>query len=285
MLDFIKRLFNNQDKDLTFVLFDDEEPESSTSYHFRPSQLWKLFYGSLVAVAAITLLLVMFTPLGALMYNRADAQLRERVIDVSQKVRALQDSLEARDTQLSEMQQVITSGEDTSFSVDQTTSLSQNEMDQENRELDTFSEVSNRGMLSQNEILFSKIFKNVPEFPADYPIEGTFTRGYNPEDGHYGIDIATKQGTSFKAIADGAIINQDWTIDYGFVLHVQHSNGIITVYKHASRLSKSIGDIVLKGDILGTAGDVGVMSSGPHLHLEIWKNGVPQNPNTYLIKS
>lgn len=285
MLDFLKRLFNKQNRDLTFVLFDDEEPESSTSYQFRPSLLWKLFYGSLVAVATITLLLVMFTPLGALMYNRADAQLRERVIEVSEKVRALQDSLEARDIQLSEMQQVITSGSDTSFSIGQTTSFSQNEMDQENRELDAFSEVSSRGMLSQNEILFSNIFKNVPEFPADYPIEGTFTRGYKPENGHYGIDIAAKQGTPFKAIADGAIINQDWTIDYGFVLHVQHSNGIITVYKHATSLSKSIGDIVLKGDILGTAGDVGVMSSGPHLHLEIWKNGVPQNPNTYLIKS
>ncbi len=233
MLDFLKRLFNNQDKDLTFVLFDDEEPESSTSYHFRPSHLWKLFYGSLVVVATLTLLLVMFTPLGALMYNRADAQLRERVIDVSKKVRALQDSLDARDTQLSEMQQVISSGADTAFSVGQTTSLSQNEMDQENRELDAFSEVPSRGMLSQNEILFSKMFKKVPEFPADYPIEGTLTRGYNPENGHYGIDIATKQGTPFKAIADGAIINQDWTIDYGFVLHVQHSNGIITVYKHA----------------------------------------------------
>lgn len=284
MFDFLKRLFNNQNKDLTFVLFDDDEPESSSSYHFRPSRLWRYFYGSLVSVMVLTLLLVMFTPLGALMYNRADEQLRERVIAVSEKVRALQDSLQARDMQLSEMQQVITSEDDTSFSIDQS-SISQNEMNQENRELDAFSEVSSNGMLSQNEILFSKIFESVPEFPADYPIEGTFTRGYNPENGHYGIDIATKQGTPFKAIADGAVINQDWTIDYGYVLHVQHSNGIITVYKHAASLSKSIGDIVLKGDILGTAGDVGVMSSGPHLHLEIWKNGVPQNPNTYLIKS
>jgi murein DD-endopeptidase MepM/ murein hydrolase activator NlpD len=285
MFDFIKRLFNNQNKDLTFVLFDDEEPESSTSYHFRPARLWKLFYGSLIVAIVLTLLLVMFTPLGALMYNRADAQLRERVIAVSEKVSALQDSLQARDMQLSEMQQVIASGSDTSFSIEESRNRSQNEKNQEYRELKTFSEVSSTGMLSQNEILFSKIFKNVPEFPANYPIDGTLTRGYNPENGHYGIDIATKQGTPFKAIADGAIINQDWTIDYGFVLHVQHSDGIITVYKHASSLSKSIGDIVLKGDILGTAGDVGVMSSGPHLHLEIWKNGVPQNPNTYLIKS
>lgn len=283
MLDFLKRLFSNQDQDLTFVVFD-EDPESSTSYNFRPSKLWSLFYGSLIAVIIITLLLVMFTPVGALMYNSEDAQLRQRVIEVSKKVQALKDSLNARDSQLTEMQQVIAGGEDTTFTVDGDFGT-QNEVNQKNRELDFSSEVSSKGMLSQNEIIFSNIFDQVPDFPTDYPIEGTFTRGYNPENGHYGIDIATEEGTSFKAIADGAVVNQDWTIDYGFVLHIQHSNGIITVYKHAASLSKSIGDIVLKGDILGTAGDVGVMSSGPHLHIEIWKNGVPQNPNTYLIKS
>lgn len=284
MLDFLKRLFNSQDQELTFVIFDDD-PESSTSYRFRPSKLWNLFYGSLIAVITITLLLVMFTPMSGLLYNMEDAQLRQRVIEVSKKVQALKDSLEARDSQLFEIQQVIAAGEDTLFSIDNTFSGLQNASSQKKSELDFSFEVNTKGMLSQNEIIFSKIFQKKPEFPTDYPIEGTFTRGYDPQNGHYGIDIATQQGTPFKAIADGAIVNQDWTINYGFVLHVQHGDGIITVYKHAASLSKSIGDIVLKGDILGTAGDVGVMSSGPHLHLEIWKNGVPQNPNMYLIKS
>ncbi|MDZ7682562.1 MAG: M23 family metallopeptidase [Fodinibius sp.] len=183
------------------------------------------------------------------------------------------------------MQQVIAAGKDTSFAVGGSARATQNVGIQESRELNFSSDVSTKGMLSQNEIIFSKIFQKVPEFPTNYPINGTFTRGYNPENGHYGIDIATEEGTSFKAIADGAVVNQDWTVNYGFVLHVQHSNGIITIYKHAASLSKSIGDIVLKGDILGTVGDVGVFSSGPHLHVEIWKNGVPQNPNSYLIKS
>jgi len=285
MFDFLKRLFNNQDRDLTFVLFDENEPESSTSYHFRPVLLWRLFYGALVAVIIITLLLVMFTPLSTLLYNTEDAQLREQVITISKKVQALQDSLQARDNQLLEMQQVIAGGKDTSFAVSDNYRTQNSSENTESWELESSTAVPTEGMLSQNEIIFSRIFNNAPEFPTGYPIEGTFTRGYNPQSGHYGIDIASKKGTAFKAIADGAVINQDWTINFGFVLHVQHSNGIITVYKHATSLSKTIGDIVTKGDILGTAGDVGVLSSGPHLHVEIWKNGVPQNPNTYLIKS
>lgn len=284
MLDFIKRLFNNQDRDITFVLFDDYEPESSTSYHFRPAKLWKLFYASLAAVVVITLLLFMFTPLSSLLYNRSDAQLRERVIQISQKVQALRDSLQARDNQLSEMQQVIAGGEDTTFAV-RGVSQSKSGLASSEWEVPENSGESQGGMISQNEIIFSNIFEEAPDFPADFPIEGTLTRGYNPAKGHYGIDIAVESKTPFKAIADGSIINQDWTMNYGFVLHVQHSNGIITIYKHANSLSKSIGDIVMKGDILGTAGDVGVMSSGPHLHVEIWKDGVPKNPNMYLIKS
>jgi len=284
MFEFLKRLFKSQDQDLTFVIFDDD-PESSTSYNFKPSRLWNLFYVSLLTITVIVLLLVMFTPISGLLYNQHDAQLRERVVEVSQKVQALKDSLEARDSQLAEMQQVIAAGDDTAFAIEEDRTVAMQSANQKKSELDFTSGVSNKGMLSQNEIIFSNIFEQAPDFPTDYPVSGTFTRGFNPGNGHYGIDIATKQGTSFKAIADGAVINQDWTINYGYVLHVQHSNGIITVYKHAASVSKSIGDIVLKGDILGTTGDVGVLSSGPHLHLEIWKNGVPQNPNTYLIKS
>lgn len=285
MLEFLKQLFNQKDQDLTFVLLDEDEPESSSSYQFRPLQLWKLFYGVLAGVIIITLSLVMFTPLSSLLYNRADAQLRERVIKISKKVQALQDSLQARDNQLIEMQQVISSGKDTSFSIKGNTPSTSKRYASESWEPEALSEVSMTEMISQNDIIFSKIFEKASAFPADYPLDGTFTRGYNPAQGHYGIDIAAEQGTPFRAIADGAVINQGWTINYGFVLHVQHSNGIITIYKHATSVSKSIGDIVTKGDILGTAGDVGVLSSGPHLHVEIWKNGVPQNPNMYLIKS
>lgn len=284
MFEFLKRLINDQDRELTFVLLDDDKPESSTSYHFRPSRLWKFFYTIVIAAVVSTLLLVMFTPLGSFLYSRQDAQMREQVIDISQKVQALQDSLDARDDQLFEMQQVISSGEDTNFTVRKNYNPPGQQYS-ENLEQNSFTGVSvDGGMISQDEIIFSKVFEKVSNFPADYPLDGTLTRKYNPRNGHYGIDIATQKGTSFQAIADGAIVNQDWTVNFGFVLHVQHSKGILTVYKHAASVSKSIGDFVTKGDILGTAGDVGVLSSGPHLHIEIWKNGVPQNPNAYLIK-
>ena len=287
MQDFLKQIFNSKDRDLTFVVFDDEEgPASSNTYKFRPKKLWRLYFSSLFLMVVIALLLFMFTPLGNLIYNQEDEKLRESVIEISQKVEALKDSLNARDMQLAEIQEIMAAGKDTTFAVGMQLQQSSDPASfQSNSEQNSVSGVNAYEMISKNEIIFSSLFKRAPEFPAFYPVNGTLTRGYNPDNGHYGIDIATKNNIPFKALADGAVINQDWTANYGYVIQVQHNNGIISIYKHASSVSKNIGDVILKGEILGTVGDVGILSSGPHLHLEIWKNGVPQNPNSYLIKS
>ena len=287
MLDFLKKIYNSKDRDLTFVLFDDEEgPASSSTFKFKPEKLLYVYIASLFSMIVIALLLFMFTPLGNIVYNQDDHRLRESVIEISQKVEALKDSLNARDMQLTEIQEVLATGEDTTFNIErQYEPSSQPPVNNAASEQNGFSGVNAYEMISNNEIIFSSLFKRAPEFPAFYPVNGTLTRGYNPENGHYGIDIATKNNIPFKSLADGAVINQDWTANYGYVIQVQHNNGIISIYKHASSVSKNIGDVILKGEILGTVGDVGILSSGPHLHLEIWKNGVPQNPNSYLIKS
>jgi len=287
MQDFLKQIFNSKDRDLTFVLFDDDEgPASSSTYKFKPQKLWRLYFASLFLMVVIALLLFMFTPLGNFVYNQEDERLRESVIEISQKVEALKDSLNARDLQLAEIQEILAEGKDTTFNVGmQVQANNQPANEQSSSEQKAITGVNAYEMISKNEIIFSSLFKRAPEFPTFYPVNGTLTRGYNPDNGHYGIDIATKNNIPFKALADGAVINQDWTANYGYVIQVQHNNGIISIYKHASSVSKNIGDVILKGEILGTVGDVGILSSGPHLHLEIWKNGVPQNPNSYLIKS
>ncbi|HLR76854.1 MAG TPA: M23 family metallopeptidase, partial [Balneolaceae bacterium] len=139
--------------------------------------------------------------------------------------------------------------------------------------------------LTGNMISVSSLLKNPLQFPVEWPVKGTLTREYNKENGHFGIDIAANKGTDFHAIADGVVIGKSWSLNYGYVLYIQHGKGIITVYKHASAIIPEIGALILKGDILGHVGNTGVISSGPHLHMEIWANGLPQNPLHYLIKS
>lgn len=302
MFDFLKQIFNNPEDELTVVLLDDEHPEGADSYQVRPKRLWGFVYGGAAALVAVTLLLLMFTPLGALLYNQEDAELRRQVIEVSKRVQALQDSLQARDMQLYDIQQVLMSNADTSFRVDSSVELPGSLASGGGRQerpgrgspaggvptgpqggSGIMQDLSAGEMISQNEIIFSELFTRAPDFPARYPVQGTLTRGYNAGNRHFGIDIATTEGSAFHALADGSVVSRDWSVNYGYVIHVQHVNGLLSVYKHVTEVAKEVGDVVLRGDILGRVGDTGVLSSGPHLHLEIWKNGVPQNPNSYLI--
>lgn len=282
MFDFLKELFNSKDSELTVLLLDDENPENANTYTFRPTGLLLLVYGFSAGLVIVTLLVMMFTPLGGALYNTEDSQLRSQIIEISEKVRSLQDSLRARDNQLGDIQQVMMTGQDTTFRVDG--SIEQRQLFQSDNSFPGMAVMPTYDMISEDDIISSGLIRNETVFPVSYPVEGSLSRGYSSANRHFGIDIATRTGEAFRSLADGAVVSQEWTVNYGYVIHVQHADGLLTVYKHVTNLSKTPGDIVMKGDILGTVGDTGVLSSGPHLHLEIWKNGVPQNPNSYLIK-
>jgi murein DD-endopeptidase MepM/ murein hydrolase activator NlpD len=120
-------------------------------------------------------------------------------------------------------------------------------------------------------------------FPAILPTDGYVTRGFEPDNNHFGLDIAGKTGTLVVAAADGYIVFAGWTYDEGYILIISHSGGFVSLYKHNQSLLKSAGSSVRRGEPIATLGDSGVTSSGPHLHFEIRKDGVPVDPSVYLI--
>jgi murein DD-endopeptidase MepM/ murein hydrolase activator NlpD len=285
MLRFIKKLYHQRLKDITIILLDDSKPGEDNSFTIRPNNIFVLFGISCLVLSVIFVGIFMITPLGALLYTKEDAQMRVQIEGISRRVLNLQDSLIVRDRQLNEMKNVIRLSLDTTLVLD---SRFGNYFEQEQNAGQTTSlsfeaaETVNR--VNPSGIVFSNILESAADFPTAYPVKGTRTRGYEPEDFHFGIDIATNDDEIITAIADGTIVNASWTVTDGYVLTIQHAGGVLSIYKHSSSVTKKSGDIVLKGDIIGTTGDVGVNSSGPHLHLEIWKNGLPQDPGMYLIQ-
>ena len=120
-------------------------------------------------------------------------------------------------------------------------------------------------------------------FPAILPTEGYMTRGFEPEHNHFGLDIAGKTGNLIVAAADGNIVFSGWTYDDGYIVIVSHASGFMSFYKHNQSLLKSSGSFVRRGEPIAILGNSGTTSSGPHLHFEIWKDGVPVDPSIYLI--
>ncbi|HBQ58281.1 MAG TPA: hypothetical protein DD671_01275 [Balneolaceae bacterium] len=285
MIELLKKLFEQRDKKITVILLDDSKPDEDNSYNVHPQGLFGMILGISAFFALLVALIFMLTPLGGLLYSTDDAEIRAQILNVTDKAIALEDSLRQRDLQLREMKNILRLSIDTTLVLDERFNDFLNQSDVfQNSDFISYDQVGSFDRLSQNEVLFSNVAKSAPDFPAKYPVQGSLTRGYLPEEEHYGMDIATKSKEPVVNIADGSIFNSSWTINNGYVISIQHSDGVVTTYKHLSKLNKKEGDLVLKGDILGEVDNAGVLSTGPHLHFEIWRNGVPQNPEVYLIK-
>ncbi len=114
------------------------------------------------------------------------------------------------------------------------------------------------------------------------PIQGTITADFNLRDEHYGVDVVTKQNEPVKSVAEGTVIFADWTQESGNVIAIQHRGNIVSVYKHNSALLKKVGTFVNSGEVIAIIGNTGELTSGPHLHFEMWYNGHPMDPAEFI---
>ena len=115
-------------------------------------------------------------------------------------------------------------------------------------------------------------------------MNGYISRGFDPDRGHFGIDIVAKVGTPVFASAGGFVVFSGYTNDYGHVLILSHSDGYLSFYKHCSVLLKRDREFVIQGELIAQTGNSGLATTGPHLHFEIWHNGKAVDPETILIK-
>ncbi len=129
----------------------------------------------------------------------------------------------------------------------------------------------------------SGVSSAMPAFPFLMPVAGFESRGFDVSQLHYGIDFAGKRGAVVQAAADGTVLFSGWTYDDGYTVILGHDGGYVTTYKHNQTLLKQSGAYVRRGEAIALLGNTGTSSSGPHLHFEVWKNGVPLNPGNYFL--
>lgn len=114
------------------------------------------------------------------------------------------------------------------------------------------------------------------------PISGIVSDKFNPGKEHFGTDVVANKDEPVKCVADGTVIFASFTTDSGYVIGVQHRSNLISVYKHNSELLKNVGSFVSAGEIISIIGNTGELTTGPHLHFELWHNGVPVDPEEFV---
>jgi len=114
------------------------------------------------------------------------------------------------------------------------------------------------------------------------PLKGIISQTYNAQEKHYAVDIVAEKEAPVLAAADGTVIFAEWTADTGHVIILRHDNDLITVYKHNASLSKTQGELVTAGEVIATVGNTGELTTGPHLHFELWADGYSINPVDFI---
>lgn len=125
--------------------------------------------------------------------------------------------------------------------------------------------------------------KNIKALHFFPPLKGTVTSVYAPQEKHYGVDVVATENTPIKACLDGTVIDAYWNVESGNVIVLQHDHGIISFYKHNSVILKKTGNFVKAGDVIAIIGNTGELSTGPHLHFELWHEKLPVNPQDFII--
>jgi lipoprotein NlpD len=115
------------------------------------------------------------------------------------------------------------------------------------------------------------------------PVNGIISSHYDANFKHYGVDLVASPKESVLATLDGTVIYVGFDPNYGNIIQVQHKNGFLSIYKHNEMLLKEVGDHVIAGEAIALVGNTGKLSTGPHLHFELWYKGAPVNPEDYLV--
>lgn len=113
------------------------------------------------------------------------------------------------------------------------------------------------------------------------PLKGVVSQAYNPVSHPY-IDITAPQGSVVKAVLDGTVIYSGWSEDFGYTIQIQHEEDIVSIYKHNEKLLKKTGDKVTAGSPIALVGNSGSLTTGTHLHLELWHQGNAVDPAKYI---
>ncbi len=293
MSDDNKAKENRMDKlrhNYQLVIMNDETFEKVGSYKLSLLNVYIMLSSVVVLVALIIVGLIVFTPIKRYIPGYGDDRVHAELMEMNEGLQAMEEQLEAQKAYTDNFRRILVGNVETEADVsedaidipDSLLSVARIEEDELLREETKLTEQIQARELNRldgnyrpQEIPLERLFF-IP------PVSGVVSAAYQPDKQHFGIDILAPKNTPIKAVMDGYVFLSDWTVETGHTIGVQHSNNLISFYKHNSALLKKMGDYVKAGEALAIIGNTGTLSDGPHLHFELWNQGQPVNPDLYL---
>ena len=279
-----KQLKAKLKKQYRLVLLNDQTFEERLSFKLSRLNVIVLASSALVLLVVLVSSVIVFSPLKEYIPGFADVNLRRDLNRLYIKTDSLENEINAKDLYLKTIRSIVNGDVE---------SLNDLELEHENRDYD---QIELDSIAPEDSLLRARMEEDNLDIKAGFagegslfsrlnffrPTSGFLTSKFDPGKQHFAVDIAAAEGESVKATLDGTVIQATYSIETGYVLIIQHSNNLISEYKHNSSLLKKVGTFVKAGEAIAVVGDSGEFSNGPHLHFEIWFNGTPINPEDFI---
>lgn len=276
-----KNLFTNY----FLRVLDEKSFEEVFSFRFTPLFLLSSVISLVLIIIVLTAVLIVFTPIREFIPGYPDKFMRVQLIGNLVHIDSLEHELAIRDQYINNFKDIMQEKTIEHFEPVEDSSINYDEIDLSAGNNDSIFRVSMSHQERSN-VQSGKIMNNgfdlglIHFFP---PVTGLVTSSFDLNRNHFGTDIVAKSKAVVKAILDGTVISSTWSVEFGYVIEIQHNNNIISFYKHNSELLKRTGDKVKAGEAIAIIGNSGELTTGPHLHFELWYNGTPLNPEKYIV--
>ncbi|TSA30985.1 MAG: M23 family metallopeptidase [Porphyromonadaceae bacterium] len=240
---------------------------------------------SLTIYTVIVVMLVVYTPLKQLIPGYPKAEMTRNIRLNALRVDSLDYQMALKDQFIENLITIINGGQPKTHSTDEgAAKISTHEISDTRSSEDSLLRINveKAQRFNVNPQNTSPENRNLNQLYFFPPVRGLLMAHFDFANGHYGVDIATASNQGIKAVLDGTVIFSDFTTETGFTIQIQHDNNLVSVYKHNKELFKKVGDRVKAGEVIATVGNTGELTTGPHLHFELWHLGKPLNPEHFI---
>lgn len=256
--------------------------EEKASLTLSKLNVFMLLSSILVLFFGVSIFLLGFTALREYLPGQIRKDQTQLLIDLSYKMDSLEHVIQINEAMLNNNMRILNDHPDTSMDEKGNDSLIGEVMlNPSVEELSLRDKISGEkdysleaGRSQTGNAIFAPFFT---------PLSGMVSARFNPVIDHLATDIVSKDDQTVKSVLEGTVVLASWTPETGNVIAVQHANNLLSIYKHNSVLLKKVGNFVDAGEAIAIVGNSGEYSSGPHLHFELWHDGVALNAEDYMV--
>lgn len=237
----------------------------------------------ILVVAALTVLLLFYSPLKRLMPGYVSPEVRQQIVETSMRIDSLHEAVQRHQLYVMNIQDILR-GEvkvDSINTIDSLTVLRSEDLmertERENEFVRRYEETEKYNLTSQT--LRKSEMEGLHFYP---PVRGLLADPFNPADLHFGVDVLVTNDKNVNAVLDGTVVMSGYTANNGYVVVMQHTGNLVSVYKHLASTLVREGEKVKAGEVLGIAGVQGDKALQPYLHIELWHKGTALDPTQYI---